>query len=87
MCIKGACAPVIHGFRSSYSGNTASRLLRPHAILNGHRDSMRSNRHIAVLGPISSHKRWTLAFARAIAPLKYLRVLPTRTRPSLFGSD
>jgi hypothetical protein len=48
---------------------------------------MRSNRHIAVLGPISSHKRWTLAFARAIAPLKYLRVLPTLTRPSLFGSD
>lgn len=48
---------------------------------------MRSNRHNAVLGPISSHKRWTPAFARTIAPLKYLRVLPTRTRPSLFGSD
>ena len=63
------------------------RLLHPHAILYSHRDNMRSNRHIAVLGPISSHKRWTLAFARAIAPLKYLRVLPTLTRPSLFGSD
>ena len=87
MCIKGACAPVIHGLRSSYSGNTASRLLRPHAILYGHRDNMRSNRHIAVLGPISSQKRWTQAFARALAPFKYLRVLPTRTRPSLFGSD
>ncbi len=48
---------------------------------------MRSNRHIAVLGPIASHKRWTQAFARALAPFKYLRVLPTRTRPSLFGSD
>lgn len=35
----------------------------------------------------SSRKRWTRAFARAIAPRKHLRVLPTRTRPSLFGSD
>jgi hypothetical protein len=48
---------------------------------------MRSIRHIAVSGPISSHKRWTQAFARAIAPHQHLRVLPTRTRPSLFGSD
>ena len=35
----------------------------------------------------SSCKRWNRAFARAIAPRKHLRVLPTRTRPSLFGSD
>lgn len=30
---------------------------------------------------------WNRAFVRAIAPRKHLRVLPTRTRPSLFGSD
>jgi len=35
----------------------------------------------------SSLKRWNRAFARTIAPRKHLRVLPTRTRPSLFGSD
>ncbi|MFZ0663999.1 MAG: hypothetical protein WAM66_15025 [Acidobacteriaceae bacterium] len=35
----------------------------------------------------SSRKCWNRAFARAIAPRRYLRVLPTSTRPSLFGSD
>jgi hypothetical protein len=35
----------------------------------------------------SSRKRWNRAFARAIAPRQHLRVLPTNTRPSLFGSD
>jgi hypothetical protein len=30
---------------------------------------------------------WTRWFARAIAPRKHLRVLPTQTRPSLFGGD
>jgi hypothetical protein len=35
----------------------------------------------------SSRKRWNRAFARALAPRQHLRVLPTRTRPSLFGSD
>lgn len=44
---------------------------------------MRSAMHIAVMSADSSHYSWN----RAIAPLKHLRVLPTRTRPSLFGSD
>jgi hypothetical protein len=48
---------------------------------------MRSSRHIAVSSPAASHKRWTQAFARAIALHKYLSVLPSHTRPSLFGSD
>jgi len=30
---------------------------------------------------------WTRWFARSIAPRKHFRVLPTRTRPSLFGGD
>jgi hypothetical protein len=34
-----------------------------------------------------SCKSWNQAFVRAIAPRRYIRVLPTRTRPSLFGSD
>ena len=28
---------------------------------------------------------WTRWFARSIAPRKHFRVLPTSTRPSLFG--
>ncbi len=48
---------------------------------------MRTDRHIAVVSPAFSPRRWSQAFARAIAPRKHLRVLPTRTRPSLFGSD
>jgi hypothetical protein len=28
---------------------------------------------------------WTRWIARSIAPRKHFRVLPTRTRPSLFG--
>lgn len=34
-----------------------------------------------------SRRHWNGAFVRAIAPRRFLRVLPTRTRPSLFGSD
>ena len=34
-----------------------------------------------------SRKSWNGPFVRAIAPRRYIRVLPTRTRPSLFGSD
>ncbi|HZB88076.1 MAG TPA: hypothetical protein VE291_05420 [Terracidiphilus sp.] len=32
-------------------------------------------------------KRWSGARARGICPRRHLRVLPTRTRPSLFGGD
>jgi hypothetical protein len=32
-------------------------------------------------------KRWSRSRARSICPRKHLRVLPTRTRPSLFGGD
>jgi len=32
-------------------------------------------------------RRWSRARARIICPRKHLRVLPTRTRPSLFASD
>jgi len=30
---------------------------------------------------------WSAPLVRAIAPRRYFRVLPTSTRPSLFGSD
>jgi hypothetical protein len=43
--------------------------------------------HMANPEPCFSRKCWNGAFVRAIAPRKHLRVLPTRTRPSLFGSD
>jgi len=32
-------------------------------------------------------KRWSGSRARCICPRRHLRVLPTRTRPSLFGGD
>jgi len=35
--------------------------------------------------PVS--KRWSGSRARCICPRRHLRVLPTRTRPSLFGGD
>jgi hypothetical protein len=34
-----------------------------------------------------SRKSWSRSFVRSLAPRRHLRVLPTRTRPSLFGSD
>ena len=32
-------------------------------------------------------ERWSRSRAQRICPRKHLRVLPTRTRPSLFGGD
>jgi len=32
-------------------------------------------------------KRWSRSRARGICPRRHLRVLPIRTRPSLFGGD
>jgi hypothetical protein len=32
-------------------------------------------------------KRWSRLRARSICPRRHLRVLPIRTRPSLFGGD
>jgi hypothetical protein len=37
--------------------------------------------------PVQTPRVWTRWFARSIAPRKHFRVLPTRTRPSLFGGD
>ncbi len=39
----------------------------------------------SLLAPIC--RRWSRSRARMICPRKHLRVLPTRTRPSLFGGD
>lgn len=44
-------------------------------------------RRIRTNPAIFSRKSWNGPFARAIAPRRYRRTLPTRTRPSLFGSD
>ncbi|HEX4006283.1 MAG TPA: hypothetical protein VHX60_08915 [Acidobacteriaceae bacterium] len=35
----------------------------------------------------NSGNRWIQSQMRAMAPRRFFRVLPTRTRPSLFGSD
>jgi hypothetical protein len=34
-----------------------------------------------------ANERWSQLRAQRICPRKHLRVLPTRTRPSLFGGD
>jgi hypothetical protein len=49
-------------------------------------------RRATTIPPIPSLIRWNQALvsnspARAINPRRYTRILPTRTRPSLFGSD
>jgi hypothetical protein len=36
---------------------------------------------------LSGTRRWSRSRARSICPRKHLRVLPMRTRPSLFASD
>jgi hypothetical protein len=41
--------------------------------------------HAMLIAPAS--RRWSRSRAHVICPRKHLRVLPTRTRPSLFGGD
>jgi hypothetical protein len=36
---------------------------------------------------LPAKRRWSGSRARCICPRRHLRVLPTRTRPSLFGGD
>jgi hypothetical protein len=43
-----------------------------------------ATRH-SLLAP--AKKSWSRSRAQRICPRKHLRVLPTRTRPSLFGGD
>jgi hypothetical protein len=45
--------------------------------------------HKDISNPMSlaPNRRWSRSRARSICPRKHLRVLPTRTRPSLFASD
>ena len=59
----------------------------PHRVLSSpQRVSMQkpaSNQMLA----LSGSRRWSRSRARSICPRKHLRVLPQRTRPSLFASD
>ena len=50
------------------------------------RGSMQSHFSNA-LQSMPATKRWSRSRARCICPRRHLRVLPTRTRPSLFGGD
>jgi len=36
---------------------------------------------------VPANRRWSRSRERSIRPRRHLRVLPMRTRPSLFGSD
>jgi hypothetical protein len=36
---------------------------------------------------LPAKRQWSRLRARCICPRRHLRVLPTRTRPSLFGGD
>ncbi|MDE3062537.1 MAG: hypothetical protein KGJ51_05710 [Acidobacteriota bacterium] len=44
-------------------------------------------RTILAASLVPASRRWSRARARIICPRKHLRVLPIRTRPSLFGGD
>ncbi|MGA7523503.1 MAG: hypothetical protein WBW84_13685 [Acidobacteriaceae bacterium] len=44
-------------------------------------------RRTASIPGVFSCRNCNRAFVRAIAPRRFFRVLPTLTRPSLFGSD
>jgi hypothetical protein len=46
---------------------------------------MNNSGHSVLLG--SKSLIWTRWFVRASAPRKHFRVVPTQTRPSLFGGD
>ena len=66
------------------NAHTPTNPTTPHAILN----QSRMRRAMYIPFPVVfSRKSWNGSFVRAIAPRRHLRVLPTRTRPSLFGSD
>ena len=43
--------------------------------------------HEANSTTLSGKRRWSGLRSRSICPRRHLRVLPTRTRPSLFGGD
>jgi hypothetical protein len=45
---------------------------------------MRANRE---LPQAPATKSWSRSRAQRMCPRRHLRVLPTRTRPSLFGGD
>jgi hypothetical protein len=49
-------------------------------------DSMRSRAARGLL-LLPATRRWSRSRARSICPRQHLRVLPMRTRPSLFASD
>lgn len=40
-----------------------------------------------VFTPVPAAKSWSRSRALRICPRRYLRVLPGRTRPGLFGDD
>jgi hypothetical protein len=52
--------------------------------INGESMQMRASRE-PQRAPAS--KGWSRSRAQRMCPRKHLRVLPTRTRPSLFGGD
>jgi hypothetical protein len=55
-------------------------ILKPADILMNRRIS-----NTMLLAPAA--RRWSRSRERSICPRRHLRVLPTRTRPSLFASD
>jgi hypothetical protein len=45
------------------------------------------HKHVMNGADLPAKRRWSGSRARCICPRRHLRVLPTRTRPSLFGGD
>jgi hypothetical protein len=45
------------------------------------------HKHVMNGSDLPANRRWSGWRARCICQRKHLRVLPTRTRPNLFGGD
>jgi len=56
-------------------------------LFSTQRNSLMQTRAHHSLQAAPANKRWSRSRARGICPRRHLRVLPIRTRPSLFGGD
>ena len=65
-------------------GRGSGDAMRVILAFSGESMQMRANRE---LPQAPATKRWSRSRAQRMCPRRHLRVLPTRTRPSLFGGD
>jgi len=72
---------IVNGIRSGRGSGDKQRGILD---FSGESMQMRANRE---LPQAPATERWSRSRTQRMCPRKHLRVLPTRTRPSLFGGD